>query len=99
HGHELRAATLPRDDGERGGPGGAGGSHADRLAGPRHSRGADPEGPGGGAAGAPRDRVVGGKREAMRVEQVRGSLVAARRDVHVPLVDSTGRLLARSAAP
>jgi len=37
HGHELRAATLPRDDGERGGPGGAGGSHADRLAGPRHS--------------------------------------------------------------
>jgi len=35
----------------------------------------------------------------MRVEQVRGSLVEAWHDVHVAVVDSTGRLLARSGDP
>src|SRR5437867_2649229 len=36
---------------------------------------------------------------AMRVEQVRGSLVEAWHAVHVAVVDSTGRLVARSGDP
>ena len=35
----------------------------------------------------------------MKVEQVRGSLVETWHDVHVAVVDSTGRLLARSGDP
>src|SRR5213596_655717 len=37
HRHELRAAPFPRDHGERGGAGRAGGSERDRVAGPRDS--------------------------------------------------------------